>query len=71
MSITLGPPKLKRGPVRRDDLYDRLENLKVKQEMEVADEKERNRCLRFARANRMFIITRKKWDGRILVWRQS
>jgi hypothetical protein len=61
-------PLVKRGPKRIDELLTKLERLKPIQMLELKDEKERNRALKFAREHGYFFVTRTH-KGIIKLWR--
>jgi hypothetical protein len=62
---------MKRGAPCKDSLHARLAKLKVKGELTLTNENQRNRALKYARHNRMLLVTRTLANGKILVWRQS
>jgi hypothetical protein len=63
--------KHKPGAPCRDNLHSRLAKLKVKGELTLPNENQRNRALKYARNNRMIFVTRTLLDGKIVLWRQS
>ncbi len=62
---------MERGPKRQDDLHDKLEALKPAKGLILANERERNRALKFGRTRGLFFVSRTTRTGEIKLWRME